>query len=46
VHHPIVVVDLLPDSEDLDFYTNMKNLEHDIMVKAKGYGRRWRKMKI
>ena len=46
VHHPIVAVNLLLDFEDSDFHTNMKNLECDIEVKAKGYGKKWKKPRI
>ena len=46
VHHPIVVVNLLLDFEDLDFHANMKNLECDIEVKVKGYGKKWKKLRI
>ena len=46
VHHPIVVVDLLLDFEDPDFHANMKNHRRDIKVKAKGYGKKWKKLRI
>ena len=37
VYYPIVVANLLLDFEDFDFLENMKNLDCDIEVRAKGY---------
>ena len=46
MHHPIVVVDLPFDLENPDFHENMKNHGRNIEVEAKGYEKRWKKMKI
>ena len=46
VHHLIVAANLLLDFEDPDFHANMKNHGRDIKVKAKGYGKKWKKLKI
>ena len=46
MHHLIIAVYLLLDLEDPDFHENMKNHGRDIEVEAKGYEKRWKKMKI